>query len=466
MDIAAALNHLLASPHFVRFETALQQESIFDVLKISTREVSHASFLAWLLDPQEGHDAGEKPLRLFLMRAAAAKASESITPVVIDALDLSTATVYCEYQVTKDKSEKGRLDIVVDLPREGKEINPLLVFEHKVFAEQSGTQTDVYVGWAKENKFSQPPVLDGEHMPLMVYVAPAAPEQPPAKPFVVFDYDQLSQWLDDVLANTGINRHGRFLVNEYKACLSQLELFGNPAAQLAQTALTSEPECHRAIEVLRAGGEGLRRFDHHVARHAKAFAKLGIETKRVKSKGASATVSELRSRVEGVFKGSSWQLSGSTGSLAVDTSVFTSCFKAGVANGGFEKYGWPYMRFYFARPENGEASVEFYVGVVYGDKEAREKTKARVLRAAEALRGAIDKAGLDYAKGRKGNKIAICKLSMPTIKNAADDIPELLAKHKSEIDKAVAFFQSLRPIVDHWLAEEFPMVMADWKPEA
>lgn len=466
MDIAAALNHLLASPLFVRLETALQQDSIFDVLKISTRELSHASFLAWLLDPQEGHDAGEKPLKLFLLRAAAAKASESITPIVIDSLDLSTAAVYCEYQVTKDKSDKGRLDIVVDLPRDGKEVNPLLVFEHKVFAEQSGSQTDVYVGWAKDNKFSQSPVLEGEHMPLMVYVAPSAPDQQPAKPFVVFDYDQLSQWLDDVLANTGINRHGRFLVNEYKACLSQLELFGNPAAQVAQNELTRDPDCHKAIEVIRSSSDQLRRYDSHVARHSKAFAKLGIVTKRVKSKGASATVSELRKRVEGVFKGSDWQLSGSTGSLAADTSAFSSCFKAGVVHGGFEKYGWPYMRFYFGRPENGEASVEFYVGVVYGDKDAREKTKAVVLKAAEDLRAAIIKAGLDYAKGRKGNKIAICKLSMPGIKNAADDTEDLLAKHKPEIDKAVVFFERLRPIVDHWLANDLPKLIANWNPEA
>jgi hypothetical protein len=210
----------------------------------------------------------------------------------------------------------------------------------------------------------------------------------------------------------------------------------------------------------------LRRYDSHVARHSKAFAKLGIVTRRVQSKGASATVTELRKRVEGVFKGSNWELSGSTGSLAVDTSAFASCFKAGVVHGGFEKYGWPYMRFYFGRPENGEASVEFYVGVVYGDKDAREKTKAKVLRAAEALRNAITHAGLDYAKGRKGNKIAICKLNTPDIKNAADDTPDLLAKHKPEIDKAVVFFEKLRPIVDRWLANEFPMVMESWNPEA
>lgn len=471
MDIAAALNHLLASPLFARFETALQQDSIFDVLKINSRELSHASFLAWLLDPEEGHDAGEMPLKLFLLRAASVVASKGvsseITPMVIDALDLSSAVVDCEYQFTKDKSEKGRLDIVVDLPRDGKEINPLLVFEHKVFAEESGSQTDVYVAWANKNKFSHPPVLEGEHMPLMVYVAPMDPEDPPAGPFVVFDYNQLSQWLDDVIANTGINRHGGFLINEYKACLRRLDLAPNHAAKAAQDDLHGDPVCHKAIEVLQLGGDMLRRYDDHVTRHFNAFTRLGIQPTRVKSKGVSHTVIELRKRVVGVFKDSDWQLSGSTGSLAVDTSVFTACFKSAVVHGGFEKYGWPYMRFYVGRPANGEASVEFFVGTNSGDDPtATMKTKEAVLQAAESLRKAITNAGLDYAKGRKGNKIAICKLRTPSIKNAADDTEELLAGHKSEIDKAVVFFEKLRPIVDQWFANDLPKLIANWNPEA
>ena len=49
-----------------QLEKLLNKFNVFDVLRNPTREIKHSNVLAWLLDPNESHNIGNKALKLFL----------------------------------------------------------------------------------------------------------------------------------------------------------------------------------------------------------------------------------------------------------------------------------------------------------------------------------------------------------------------------------------------------------------
>jgi len=468
MDLRQALNHLLASPLFARYEAALRQESIFDVLAVGEREVSHAAFLRWLLSPQEGHGAGEKPLRRFLMRAVSLLGDDDrgLSALAIDGLDLEDASAVCEHQVeamVNGKSQGGRLDILVEIPVEGQEHDPLLVIEHKVYAGESGNQTQVYAEWARRHPFRHPS-LEGEHQPLLVFVCPDVEtlESKPASPFVVLEYGDLSAWLDDVLA-AGVNDRARFLINEYKACLTRRDLFGNPQAEAAEQQLLADEDCAKAVGVLRVGERELRGYDRHVAKHGKAFTNLGVQHQRVASKGDAATIMRLRELVIPVFEETTWQVHGGTGALTVFCQPYQDAFFRHLGKAQVEALGYTYLMFGMARPEGGKADLTLGIGIVQGTPDGKRLLKVKTQECASRLREAISKAGPNVKLGRSG-VIARLRLEFPGIGNTADDTANQVAKHEAALQKAVEFMKTLQPVVDVWIAEQLPKLLTDWRP--
>ena len=49
-----------------QLEKLLNKFNVFDVLKSAKTEIRHSNVLAWLLDPNESHNIGDKALKLFL----------------------------------------------------------------------------------------------------------------------------------------------------------------------------------------------------------------------------------------------------------------------------------------------------------------------------------------------------------------------------------------------------------------
>ncbi|MCB9893332.1 MAG: PD-(D/E)XK nuclease family protein [Planctomycetes bacterium] len=458
MNVREALNHLLASPLFARYEAALQHNSIFDVLAVGTREVSHAAFLRWLMNPQEGHGAGDVPLRLFLMRAASKASPEggAVSPLDVDLLDFDGASAECEVHVTgmvNGKDTPGRLDILVTLPGAEGSTQPLLIVEHKVYAEQSGQQTEVYKDWASKNPLNQPQ-LDGVRQPLLTYVCPDITLQsaPPVEPFIVIEYADLSGWLDDVLAHAGVSERARFLINEYKACLIRRDLFDNPQARERQEELESDKQCSEAIKTLKASPTELRGFDGHVNRHAKAFKRLGIVLSRVASRGDAATVVRLRELAEPVFAGSDWGIQGGTGSLTVYYKPLGRSIRAAFDEDELSQLGSPYLQFYFTRPENEVGVLDLYGGIVGGTADARKPMQEWVKNFCSVLRKRVPEV-LDN-KAKRGNGIAKIRFDFPGIKETADDQSEVVDKYEAELRECVSTMEALKAVIEQWGATD------------
>lgn len=458
MNVRDALNHLLASPLFARFEAALQHNSIFDVLAVGTREVSHAAFLCWLLNPQEGHGAGDVPLRLFLMRAAArAKPSSfAVSPLDVDLLALDGASAECEVPVSgrvDGKETPGRLDILVTLPGPESSAQPLLIVEHKVYAEQSGQQTEVYRDWASKAQLSQSEIA-GTRQPLLTYVCPDISLQsaPPVEPFIVIEYADLSAWLDDLLTHAGVSERARFLINEYKACLIRRDLFDNPLARDRQEELEADEQCSEAIRALKANPTELRGFDGHVNRHAKAFKRLGIVLNRVASRGDAATVVRLRELAEPVFAGDDWGIQGGTGSLTVYYKPLGRKVREALGEDELKHLGKPYLQFYFTRPENEVGVLDLYGGIVGGEPASRQPMQEWMKNLCGVLRAQVPK-NLDN-KAKRGNGIAKVRFGFPGINVTADDVADVVHKHEGELHKCLSMMVALKTIIEQWGATE------------
>lgn len=458
MNVREALNHLLASPLVARFEAALQHNSIFDVLAVGSREVSHAAFLCWLLNPQEGHGAGDVPLRLFLMRAAS-KANPGagvVSPLDVDLLDLDGASAECEVAVTGNVNGKetlGRLDILVSLPGPEGSTQPLLIIEHKVYAEQSGQQTEVYRDWASKNPLAQAQ-LEGSRQPLLAYVCPdiALQSAPPVEPFIVIEYADLSAWLDDVLEHASVSKRARFLITEYKACLIRRDLFDNPQARDRQDELEADKQCSEALKVLKSNPTELRGFDGHVTRHVKAFKKLGIVLGRVASRGDAATVVRLRELAEPVFAGEDWGVQGGSGSFTAYYKPLGRNVREAIGEDEIKRLGSPYLQFYFTRPENEVGFLDLYGGIVGGDAEDRKPMQAWVKDFCGVLRERVPQNPNNKAK--RGNGIAKVQFSFPGISVTADDQTESVDRHEPELRKCLSVMETLKAMVEQWGSTE------------
>ena len=97
--------------------------NLFDVLKVSKKEIYHSNMLAWLLDPNENHGLGEAFLKGILQKLV--ENDEEGKYDVFDILlsDLHSFSVYREWK---------RIDILLVSTEE----KMLFAIENKVLAEQ------------------------------------------------------------------------------------------------------------------------------------------------------------------------------------------------------------------------------------------------------------------------------------------------------------------------------------------
>src|SRR5271170_4689545 len=103
MNVREAINALLSASDFDALEERLRNRSVFHILGVETREVSHSAFLGWLLDPRESHGMGTAPLRRFMLMASAIGSKESpgvmLDAADVDGLDLDSVEVATEFVI-------------------------------------------------------------------------------------------------------------------------------------------------------------------------------------------------------------------------------------------------------------------------------------------------------------------------------------------------------------------------------
>ena len=158
-----------SAPH--RLEKLLNKFNVFDVLNIVTAETSHSNVLAWLLNPNESHNIGDKALKLFLEsihRGESSKSGVDLTSLIndsskIDRVEIRTEEYIFQRQEPRRKKDTRRIDISILIKFGSKKF--LIIIENKIGAKDTTRQLVDYRNWA-ENKFKE------DYKKIFIYLTP------------------------------------------------------------------------------------------------------------------------------------------------------------------------------------------------------------------------------------------------------------------------------------------------------
>ena len=126
-----------------------------EILSVSRRELSHSSFIAWLLNNQESHNLANYPIMKFFEILYAFSIKEQ--PLSKDVDELFEAVILGDLIIKKSNilTEKsidgGFIDIfiVLDVSYLDKDKTVKIIIENKVEASESGEQTQKYYDYFK-----------------------------------------------------------------------------------------------------------------------------------------------------------------------------------------------------------------------------------------------------------------------------------------------------------------------------
>jgi hypothetical protein len=444
MEIRSALNTVLASPAFQRLEERVRDVTIFEILGIAGRELSHAAFLAWLLRPDGTHGSGSASLRRFLLLATSLldDGPRGISsPRVLDAADvddLSLDSLLVETEVPIDGGAR-RFDILVSHPPEKPgdlRGAPVLIIEYKVDAMEGKDQTADYAAWATRH-----PSSTGV-LPLQVFLCPPAYRGPaPSPPFVTLDFDACLLWLDAITSFEHSER-AQFLIREFRACLTRRADVTDWEQDDLVDRLRSDAATHNAVAFLRAANDQvLSPYRSVIERHSDAFSALDVTLSRPQSLGDSATIVRVRNAIRGALDNGRWAVSEGKGSL---TARFVGAGQV------LRSHGLK-LQFWMERPmaERGALALEFS-----GKSDAALKASL-----AESLRNRIS-CVLPGTRSRRGGTVVRVGVTMRGVHDIGDD--DLLRADSNEdaIRYLVEVVTNAAPVIDAWARDELPTLIS------
>ena len=135
-------------------EKSLNEFNVFDVLKNAQTEIKHSNVLAWLLDPKESHNTGNKALKLFL---------ESI-PSDVDLTSLINGSSKISVEVLREWED---IDISILIKSGSKRF--LIIIENKIKTKDSHKQLKKYRNRV-ENKYKE------DFKKIFIYLTPEGEE--------------------------------------------------------------------------------------------------------------------------------------------------------------------------------------------------------------------------------------------------------------------------------------------------
>lgn len=135
-QIEALYSSLINDTSFDRLDLQLRTPNIFSILKIGRQEIRHSNFLAWLLQPNEGHGLEDLFLKRFLREVFASDRFEHISQVDVESMDLSRTVILREW---------NNIDILIVTPQ------VVVCVENKVFSKEHSNQLVRYQNIIEES---------------------------------------------------------------------------------------------------------------------------------------------------------------------------------------------------------------------------------------------------------------------------------------------------------------------------
>ena len=224
-------------PDFQRLNSYYNRTTIFNILNIERRELSHSAFLKWLFDINGSHNLNDEPLKKLLRHIANADDCKNIlnetekikVDNVINAFLIGDYTIK-DFNIETEKSvvgceNKGRIDIFAkfgifkkkdesDKNTEEKELekNIVLVIENKIDASESNNQTTIYSEWVKE-KYKG-------YIPILIFLNPNG-EYCSSNEFITISYQDILEYVIEPLLNMETNDDTKIILEDYIVNLGQ-----------------------------------------------------------------------------------------------------------------------------------------------------------------------------------------------------------------------------------------------------
>ncbi|MFZ4799276.1 MAG: PD-(D/E)XK nuclease family protein [Bacteroidia bacterium] len=217
-------------------------KSFSEILLVGRREISHSSFLAWLLDNNEMHSLSYLPIQKFLEIVLLRRNNkiELIYPTFFNSILIDNYTINSlKIEKEKDLGRFGRLDIFIEILMiiDNTEYLVKLIIENKVECKENNDQTQRYYEYfeAQRRKYET-------EINLYIYLS-AIPTielnqltevQCICKEFIQINYQYLVDYLLEPALNQDISERTNFIIKEYLKSLSQLS-FNNENTKYKQS---------------------------------------------------------------------------------------------------------------------------------------------------------------------------------------------------------------------------------------
>lgn len=224
-------------PDFQRLNSYYNRTTIFNILNIERRELSHSAFLKWLFDINGSHNLNDEPLKKLLRHIANADDCKNIlnetekikVDNVINAFLIGDYTIK-DFNIETERAvvgceNKGRIDIFANFGifkkkdennknTEEKELkeNIVLVVENKIDASESNNQTTIYSEWVKE-KYKG-------YIPILIFLNPNG-EYCSSNEFITISYQDILEYVIEPLLNMETNDDTKIILEDYIVNLGQ-----------------------------------------------------------------------------------------------------------------------------------------------------------------------------------------------------------------------------------------------------
>lgn len=224
-------------PDFQRLNSYYNRTTIFNILNIERRELSHSAFLKWLFDINGSHNLNDEPLKKLLRHIANADDCKNIlnetekikVDNVINAFLIGDYTIK-DFNIETERAvvgceNKGRIDIFANFGifkkkdesnknTEEKELekNIVLVIENKIDASESNNQTTIYSEWVKE-KYKG-------YIPILIFLNPNG-EYCSSNEFITISYQDILEYVIEPLLNMETNDDTKIILEDYIVNLGQ-----------------------------------------------------------------------------------------------------------------------------------------------------------------------------------------------------------------------------------------------------
>lgn len=172
----------------------ISKSNIFDILKISKKEIKHSNMLGWLFNATESHGMGDKFISLFMQTLVSTNQIPNTRILDYLLLDFYNFSVYREWK---------NIDLLLVSHKE----KIAIAIENKVFSHEHDNQLNRYRKQLEE--------IYPDYQRIYIYLTPEGESPSDDVNWCVFTYSDIADILEQICKNCSLNTEADLLIQNY-----------------------------------------------------------------------------------------------------------------------------------------------------------------------------------------------------------------------------------------------------------